>query len=63
MSGTCRHFVMGELRILIALLLTYATVEVDPKKPDMPKMSRDRIGAGMMPPVGDLNVIIKRRDV
>ncbi|EMD31428.1 hypothetical protein CERSUDRAFT_109437 [Gelatoporia subvermispora B] len=58
-----RHFVMGELKILIALLLTYATIGIDPKKPEIPKMSRNRIGAGIMPPIGDLNVIIKRRQI
>jgi hypothetical protein len=56
-----RHFAMGELKILIVLLLLYTTIEMDPKSKEKPSFAMERIGAAVLPPRGDLQVVIQKR--
>ncbi|OCH85566.1 cytochrome P450 [Obba rivulosa] len=56
-----RHFVMGELKALIALILTYATVELADESVVRPQFDWSRLGSGIMQPRGDINVVIGKR--
>jgi len=57
-----RHFVLGELRIFTALLLTHVTINVMPGS-KYPKYMTSHVGVGLMPPDGDLLVKISRREM
>ncbi|KAF8579492.1 cytochrome P450 [Ramaria rubella] len=57
-----RHFALGELKVYLALILTYVTIELDPGSNFKPKFFTARMGVGTMPPVGDLTVNIRRRE-
>lgn len=56
-----RHFAMGELKIYLGLILSYATIELDPSFTSRPKLFMARMGVGVMPPDGDMRVKIHRR--
>ncbi|KAL6307722.1 cytochrome P450 [Sparassis latifolia] len=56
-----RHFALGELKTFIALLLTYATIERDPSSSSKPDLMWERMGVGIMPPRGDIKVIVGKR--
>ncbi|GJJ07854.1 hypothetical protein Clacol_002060 [Clathrus columnatus] len=56
-----RHFVMGELKIFIALLLSAAHIELDPLSSERPQFQWARMGTGLMPPEGDLFIRVTRR--
>ncbi|KAK0233888.1 cytochrome P450 [Armillaria fumosa] len=60
-----RHFALSELKIMLTLLLTHATIEIDSEMGPQPtvELSMDRMGVGAMPPKGDLNVVIRPRIV
>ncbi|PBK76529.1 cytochrome P450 [Armillaria solidipes] len=60
-----RHFAVSELKILLTLLLTHATIEIDSEMGPQPtvELCMDRMGVGAMPPRGDLNVVIRPRIV
>ncbi|KAK0481453.1 cytochrome P450 [Armillaria novae-zelandiae] len=60
-----RHFAILELKIMLTLLLTHATVEIDSEMGPQPtvELCMDRMGVGAMPPRGDLNVVIRPRIV
>jgi len=57
-----RHFAQKEMKALIVLLLMKYTVELDPKSTERPTFVEERIGVGVMPPKGDIRVIIRRRE-
>lgn len=54
---------MGELKRYMALLLSHVTIELDPKSTTKPRYYTERIGVGLMPPVEDLSVKIRKRHV
>ncbi|TBU63815.1 cytochrome P450 [Dichomitus squalens] len=56
-----RHFAMTELRLFVAILLTYATLEVDEGCTTRPELSRERMGLGIMHANGDMDVILRKR--
>lgn len=56
-----RHFAQGELKVFIALLLTLATIEIDPSSSERPKFNYSHMGTGMIPPVGDFPIRVTRR--
>lgn len=56
-----RHFALSELKILMIVLLTYATIEVDPLSSQRPSFDWGRFGFGMLSAKGDMRVIIKKR--
>lgn len=56
-----RHFAMGELKIYLGMMLSYATIELDLSSTSRPKLYTTRIGVGLMSPVGDLQVKIRKR--
>ncbi|KAK0217584.1 cytochrome P450 [Armillaria nabsnona] len=60
-----RHFALTELKIMLTLLLTHATIEIDSEMGPQPtvELRMDRMGVGAMPPRGDLNVVIRPRIV
>lgn len=55
-----RHFAQSEIRILVALLLTYCTLEPAPGT-SWPEMRMDRLGVGIISPKGDVNVLVKQK--
>jgi len=55
-----RHFAMAEMKTFIAILLTYATIEVAPHS-SWPQLRMERIGTGIIPPRGDVHVRIGRK--
>ncbi|KAI0074927.1 cytochrome P450 [Panus rudis PR-1116 ss-1] len=57
-----RHFALGELKIYLAMLLTYVDIQPDPKSSARPSFNMGRLGGGIMPPVGDVQVIIRKRE-
>ncbi|KAF8587451.1 cytochrome P450 [Ramaria rubella] len=56
-----RHFVMGELKIFLALMMTCVTIELNPNSNARPKFITERMGAGIMHPSGDLSIKISKR--
>ena len=56
-----RHFAMTELRVFLAILLSYATVEVDEECSTRPEFAIERMGLGVMHPRGDIDVILRKR--
>ncbi|KAK0500774.1 cytochrome P450 [Armillaria luteobubalina] len=58
-----RHFALSELKIMLTLLLTHATIEIDNEMGPQPtvELCMDRMGVGAMPPKGDLNIVIRPR--
>ncbi|KAI0651986.1 cytochrome P450 [Trametes meyenii] len=58
-----RHFAMSELKTFIAMLLTYSTLELDPASTSRPEFAWERIGAGIMHPRGDVQVIVRKRQL
>jgi hypothetical protein len=54
---------MGELKILVLLLLLYTTIETDPKSEQKPSFAMERMGTGVLQPKGDLQVIIRKREI
>ena len=52
---------MGEVKSYLALILSHSTIELDPSTTSWPKYFTARIGVGVMPPTGDINVKIRRR--
>lgn len=54
---------MGELKTLMTVLLMHATIEIDPSSSQRPSYDYNRSGFGIMPPKGDMRVIIKKRKV
>ncbi|KAF8576421.1 cytochrome P450 [Ramaria rubella] len=56
-----RHFALRELKIFLALMMTYVAVEIDSKSSARPKFLTTRIGTGIMHPAGDLGVKITKR--
>ncbi|KAI0778320.1 cytochrome P450 [Trametes elegans] len=58
-----RHFAMAELKSFMAILLTYGVVEVDPTSSSCPEFAWERIGVGMLKPRGDMQVIIRKRQL
>ncbi|EMD31509.1 hypothetical protein CERSUDRAFT_119728 [Gelatoporia subvermispora B] len=57
-----RHFVIGELKTLVALILTYATVELADRSGVRPEFDWSRLGSGIMQPRGDIDVIVRKRE-
>jgi hypothetical protein len=53
---------MGELKMLVLLLLLQLTIEIDPESKQKPSIATERIGAGLLHPKGDLQVIIRKRN-
>lgn len=45
---------------MVFLLMRY-TLEIDSKSTERPKFSPDRMGAGVMQPIGDLRIILRAR--
>lgn len=58
-----RHFAQGELKIFIAILLTVATIEIDPSSSERPKVNYASFGAGVVHPIGDLLVQVTKREI
>ena len=56
-----RHFAMTELRLFVAILLTYATLEIDEGCMTRPELTRERMGLGIMHANGDMDVILRKR--
>ncbi|KAF8583192.1 cytochrome P450 [Ramaria rubella] len=56
-----RHFVMGELKIFLASMMTCVTIELNPNSNARPKFITERMGAGIMHPSGDLSIKISKR--
>ncbi|KAF8583180.1 cytochrome P450 [Ramaria rubella] len=56
-----RHFVMGELKIFLALMMTCVTIELNPNSNARPKFITERMGAGIMHPSGDFSIKISKR--
>ncbi|KAI0328507.1 cytochrome P450 [Cubamyces sp. BRFM 1775] len=54
-----RHFAMTELKMFVSILLTHASIELDPKSSSRPTFAWER--QGIMHPRGDLQVIVKRQ--
>ncbi|KAI0655212.1 cytochrome P450 [Cubamyces menziesii] len=54
-----RHFAMTELKMFVSILLTYASIELDPKSSTRPTFAWER--QSIMHPRGDLRVIVKRQ--
>lgn len=52
---------MTELRLFLAILLTYATIEVDEGCTTRPEFAIERMGLGIMHPRGDMDVILRKR--
>ena len=52
---------MTELRMFIAIFLTYTTVEMDEGCLNSPEFLSERIGLGIMHPRGDMDVIVRKR--
>ncbi|EIN05202.1 cytochrome P450 [Punctularia strigosozonata HHB-11173 SS5] len=57
-----RHFALGEIKTYLTILLLSATFEVDSGSSARPVLLKERIGVGIMPPKGDLDVIVRRRE-
>ncbi|OSD03206.1 cytochrome P450 [Trametes coccinea BRFM310] len=57
-----RHFAMAELKMFVAVMLTYATVEADPSSSSRPEIQWER-KQGIMQPKGDLKVIVRKRQL
>ena len=56
-----RHFAVRELRTFVVLLLMRYTLEIDPTCGERPTFMWERMGVGVMPPRGDLRVILHAR--
>ncbi|KAI0756862.1 cytochrome P450 [Daedaleopsis nitida] len=56
-----RHFAMSELKLFLAILLTYATIEIDEGCTTRPKFMAERVGTGIIHPRGDMDVILRKR--
>ncbi|KAI8990620.1 cytochrome P450 [Trametes punicea] len=56
-----RFFAISELKMFMAILLTYATVEADPASSSRPTFSWDR--QGIFQPRGDMRVIVQKRQL
>ena len=56
-----RHFALAELRVYLAILLTYASIEVDEECTTRPEFMWERMGLGVMHPRGDVDVIVRSR--
>nr|VWO96721.1 Putative lanosterol 14-alpha-demethylase (EC [Ganoderma boninense] len=56
-----RHMAMIELRLFIAILLTYGALEIDEGCTTRPEVLRERMGLGIMHPKGDMDVILRKR--
>ncbi len=56
-----RHMAMVELRLFIAILLTYASLEIDEGCTTRPEVVRERMGLGILHPKGDMDVILRKR--
>ena len=52
---------MTELRLFVAILLTYATLEIDEGCMTRPELTRERMGLGIMHANGDMDVILRKR--
>lgn len=59
--GTHRHMAMVELRLFIAVFLTYGSLEIDEGCTTHPEVVRERMGLGVMHPKGDIDVILRKR--
>jgi len=57
-----RHFANGELKVFMVLLLMRYTLEIDPKSSERPTFMLERMGAGVMHPRGDLQIILRARE-
>ncbi|KAI9065865.1 cytochrome P450 [Trametes sanguinea] len=57
-----RHFAMAELKMFVAIMLTYATIEVDPSSSSRPSIKWER-KQGIMQPRGDMKVIVRKRQL
>jgi len=56
-----RHFAKRELKGFMVFLLMRYTLEIDPKSTERPTFLWERMGAGVMHPVGDLSIILRAR--
>ncbi|KAI9065866.1 cytochrome P450 [Trametes sanguinea] len=56
-----RHFAMSELKMFVAIMLTYATIEVDPSSSTRPGFTWER--QGIMQPKGDMKVVVRKRQL
>ncbi|TFK94414.1 cytochrome P450 [Polyporus arcularius HHB13444] len=56
-----RHFALAELRVFLAILLTYATIDIDEGCMTRPEFALERMGLGVMHPKGDMDVVLRKR--
>ena len=49
--------------MFIAIFLTYATIEIDEGCMTRPEFVPERMGLGIMHPRGDLDVIVRKRQL
>lgn len=61
LTSTVRHFALGEIKAFLTLLLTYASIEAAPGTA-WPELHKDKIGVGILDAVGDVTVIVNRRN-
>ncbi|PIL31823.1 cytochrome P450 [Ganoderma sinense ZZ0214-1] len=60
-GGVSMHMAMIELRLFIAILLTYGSLEIDEGCTTRPEVLRGRMGLGIMHAKGDMDVILRKR--
>ena len=60
-KNTHRHMAMIELRLFIAILLMYGSLEIDEGCMTRPEVVRERMGLGIVHPKGDIDVILRKR--
>ena len=60
-KNTHRHMAMIELRLFIAILLMYGSLEIDEGCMTRPEVVRERMGLDIVHPKGDIDVILRKR--
>ncbi len=52
---------MTEIKLFLAILLTFATFDLDEACTTRPDFTWERMGLGVMQPRGDMEVILRKR--